>query len=418
MAFVSSLMDRPVVNMDGERVGTLKDIVASVRSEMRHPVISALIVRRRGGDLTIPMSNVAVLVAPAIVLTQRPAGLTHYEPQENDVYLVQDVLDKQIIDTDDMRVVRVNDLELVRVNGNFYVANVDIGGLGLLRRLGLAGLVEKIAGRFGRKMRPTAISWDNVELLPGDETMRLKVPSDKMADLHPADLAEILSDLSRAESSKLLETLDVKTLADTLEEVEPDFQASLVEQMSDDKVADVLEEMAPDEAADLLAELPNDRSQQILNLMEDEEAEDVRKLLTYPEDRAGGIMNTEYVAVQPDITAEQTIAVLRETAHEAETVFYVYVTDEEGRLIGVFSLRELILASPSTPVSQFMHKRVVSVNLLDTQSTVAQIVAKYNLLAVPVVDDQDRLHGIVTADDALDKIIPTAWKKRLPRLYR
>jgi magnesium transporter len=418
MAFVSTLMDKPVVNMDGERVGYLRDIIASIRPEIRHPVISALIVRRRGGDLTIPMSNVAVLVAPAIVLTQRPGGLTRYEPQENDVHLVQDVLDKQIIDTDDMRVVRVNDLELVRVNGNFYVANVDIGGLGLLRRLGLSGLVERMAGRLGRKMRPTVISWENVELLPGDETMRLKVPSDKMADLHPADLAEILSDLSRVESSKLLETLDVKTLADTLEEVEPDFQASLVEQMSDDKVADVLEEMAPDEAADLLAELPNDRSQQILNLMEDEEAEDVRKLLMYPEDRAGGIMNTEYVAVRPDITAEQTIAVLRETAREAETVFYVYVTDEEGRLIGVFSLRELILVSPSTPVSQFMHKRVVSVNLLDTQSAVAQVVAKYNLLAVPVVDDQDRLQGIVTADDALDKIIPTAWKKRLPHLYR
>jgi magnesium transporter len=418
MAFVSNLMDRPVVNIDGERVGTLKDIVASIRPELRHPVISALVVRQRNGDWTVPMSGVAVLASPAVVLTQHPAGPTSYKPEQNDVYLVQDVLDKQIIDTDDMRVVRVNDLELVRVNGSFYVANVDIGGLGLLRRLGLSGLVEKMAGRLGRKMRPTVISWENVELLPGDETMRLKVPSDTMADLHPADLAEIISDLSRLESSKLLETLDVKTLADTLEEVEPDFQASLVEQMSDDRVADLLEEMAPDEAADLLAELPDDRSEQILNLMQDEEAEDVRKLLAYPEDRAGGIMNTEYFAVQPDFTAEQVIATLREKAREAETVFYVYVADEEGRLIGVFSLRELILANPSTPVSQFMHKRVVSVNLLDTQSDVAQMVAKYNLLAVPVVDEHGRLHGIVTADDALDKIIPTAWKKRLPSLYR
>jgi Mg2+ transporter MgtE len=316
-------------------------------------------------------------------------------------------------------VVRVNDLELLRVNGNFYVANVDIGGLGLLRRLGLASLVEWMATRLGRKLPPNVISWDNVELLPGDATMRLKVPSDAMTDLHPADLAEIISALSRGESSKLLETLGVKTLADALEEVEPDFQASLLGQMPDDKAADVLEEMAPDEAADLLAELPDDRSQQLLDLMEDEDAEDVRRLLTYPEDRAGGIMTTEFIAVPPSLTAEQAIAVLRQTAaREAETVFYVYVTDEEERLVGVFSLRELIVTDPQTLVSQFMHKRIVSVNVLDMQSDIAQIVSKYNLLAVPVVDDQRRLLGIVTADDALDKIIPTTWKKRLPHLYR
>jgi Mg2+ transporter MgtE len=247
--------------------------------------------------------------------------------------------------------------------------------------------------------------------------MRLRVPGDKIADLHPADLAEILSDLSKAESGRLVESLDVKTLADALEEVEPDFQASLLEAMADEKVADVLEEMAPDEAADLLAELPEDRSQELLKLMEDEDAAEVRRLLTYPDDTAGGLMNTEFVTVPPHLTAEQTICMLRETANEAETIFYVYVTDSEGRLLGVFSLRELVLARPETPASELMERRVVTVNLLDRQDDVAQIVAKYNLLAVPVVDERGRMHGIVTADDALDKIIPTAWKKRLPRLH-
>ena len=418
MAYLSSLMDRPVVDMDGERLGLLKDVVVSLRPETRHPAVAAIVVRRGKGECLIPMSNVAALAAPAIVLNRLPGDLSAYVPQEDDVFLVQDVLDKQIIDTDDIRVVRVNDLELMRVNGNFYVANVDIGTLGLLRRLGLARPVEKLAVLLGRRMRTSVISWDNVELLPGDDAMRLKVSSRRMTDLHPADLAEIISDLSRGESSKLLETLSVKTLADALEEVEPDFQASLLEQMSDDKAADVLEEMAPDEAADLLAELPDDRSHQLLELMEHEDAEDVRKLLTYPEDRAGGIMTTEFIAVRPHLTAGQAIAVLRETAREAETVFYVYVTDEEERLVGVFSLRELILAAPETLISQLMHKRVVCVDLMDAQSQVAQIVSKYNLLAVPVVDEQHRLHGIVTSDDALDKIIPTTWKKRLPHLYR
>ncbi len=416
MAYMSELMGKPVVDVDGERIGRLEDLVATIRGEMPHPEVVALVVKRRGNDLIIPFGAVAVLIAPAIALKQRLAELTPYVPNGHDLFLARDVLDKQIIDIDGFRVVRVNDLDLARVNGHFYVANVDIGTLGLLRRLGLTRVAQRL-GRRGGAVAGGEISWDAVDLLPGDQPMRLKVPSDRIKDLHPADLAEILSDLGQTESAKLLETLDVKALADALEEVEPDFQASLVGTMSDDKVADVLEEMAPDEAADLLAELPDERSHEILNLMEREDAEDVRKLLAYPEDSAGGIMTTEFFSVHPDMTAEQIIAMLREKADEAETVFYVYVTDLADHLLGVFSLRQLVLAQPRTPVTDFMERRVISVSLHDSQESVAQAVAKYNLLAVPVVDDEGRLQGIVTADDALDKIIPTAWKKRLPRLY-
>jgi magnesium transporter len=151
--------------------------------------------------------------------------------------------------------------------------------------------------------------------------------------------------------------------------------------------------------------------------MEDDEAEDVRKLLAYPDDSAGGIMNTEFIAVPPHLTAEQVMSVLRETAEEAETIFYIYVTDNEDHLLGVFSLRELVFAHPLKSVYEFMEKRVITVNLEDSQDECAQVVSKYNLLAVPVVDKEKRLHGIVTADDALDRIIPTAWKKRMPRFY-
>ena len=418
MAYMSDLMGRLVADVDGEPVGHLEDLIASIRGEMPHPVIVALAVKRAGVLFLVPFPDVAVLLAPVIPLNKRLQEIAPYQPGEHDLYLARDVLDKQIIDTDGVRVVRVNDLELARVNGHFYVANVDIGGWGLLRRLGLAKPAQTLVGRFKREMPQGIISWDDVELLPGDQPMRLKVPGDKITELHPADLAEIISDLTRAESGKLLESLDVKTVADTLEEVEPEFQASLVETMPDEKVADVLEEMAPDEAADLLAELPQDRSQELLNLMEDEEAEDVRKLLTYPDNSAGGIMTTEFVAVGPNLTAEQVISILRESAREAENIFYIYVTDSEQHLMGVFSLKDLVLAKPDTPVTEFMHARVVSVNLLDSQDDAAQAVSKYNLVALPVVDDERRLHGIVTADDALDMMIPTAWKKRLPRLYR
>ena len=251
-----------------------------------------------------------------------------------------------------------------------------------------------------------------------DQSMQLRVPAEKLHELHPADLAEIVSDLNRLESGQLLDSLDVKHLADTLEEVEPEFQAELVEHMSDEKVADVLEEMEPDEAADLLGDLPKDRKEDLLALMEQDDADDVRKLLAYPEESAGGIMTTEYASIPPNLTAAEAIQVLRGMADEVETMFYVYVVDKEQHLIGTFSLNNLIFAPPGQMVSDFMTDRIISVNLTDDQETVAQVVSKYDLLAIPVVDDQNHLHGIVTADDALDKIIPTAWKKRLPRFYR
>jgi Mg2+ transporter MgtE len=283
--------------------------------------------------------------------------------------------------------------------------------------MGLSKPLEKFFNLFSKDPSKNYISWDNVELLTHDQFMRLKVPVEKLRDLHPADIAEIISDMNHAESGQLLENLDIEHLADALEEVEPDFQATLVESMSDEKVADVLEEMSPDEAADLLAELPKERSEDLLELMEDEEAEDVRLLLSYPEDSAGGMMTTDVATVRPGLTASKAIDALRSSGTEAESLFYVYVVDEQEHLLGVFSLSDLVLAKPNTPITDFMHTKIVTANVLEKQNTLAQIVAKYNLLTLPVVDDNNHLLGMVTADDALDKIIPTAWKKRLPRFF-
>jgi magnesium transporter len=417
MPYMSDLLGKPVADLEGNRIGYLDDLVAKIPREAHHPKVVALAVRRAGGPLLVPFSQVAVLVAPAIPLNVRLGEIVPYQPDERDIFLTRDVLDVQLIDTNGMRVVRVNDLELARVNSHFYVANVDVGTWGILRRMGLSRTAERLARLLRKKPKPSLVSWDDVEFIPGSHEIRLKTSGQGFSDLHPADLAEIISDLGRVEGGRFVEALDVKTLADALEEVEPDFQASLVEAMPDEKVADVLEEMSPDEAADLLAELPEERSAELLKLMQADEARDVRKLLAYPVDTAGGIMNTEYVTVRPTMTAAQVIAYLRETAEEDETIFYLYVTDDKNHLVGDFSLQDLVLAQPDTLVSDFMQKRAVSVKVGDSQEDVAQVVAKYNLFAVPVVDNENYLHGIVTADDALDKILPTAWKKRLPRLY-
>ena len=417
MAFVSELTGRPVTDVDGRRVGVLKDLVARPLGESSHPVINAVIVHGAGGDRAIPYPDLAALLSAAIPLRRPLDQIPPYEFHDADIRLVQDVMDKQILDTDGARVVRVNDIELVRVNGHVIVSNVDIGMQGILRRIGLARFGRWIANRLKLDTPAGTISWDFVETLTHDQSMRLKVPSSKLAELHPSDIAEIISDLNRGEHADLLQKLDLKQLADTLEEVEPDFQANLLEHFSDEKVADVLEEMSPDEATDLLAELPQERRQGLLRLMERDEADEVRELLKYGEDTAGGLMTTEYIAVAPDMTAAQTIEHLRKAGEDIELLYYVYVIDADGRLLGVFSLSDLIVAGPETPITQFMHKRVVTVDLQTKQDDIAQIISKYNLIAVPVVDAEDHMRGIVTADDALDKIIPTAWKKRLPHFF-
>lgn len=417
MPYVSQLISRPVADLDGEVIGSLSEIFAQKIGEISHPKIVAIEAKKGSKSICIPFDDIAALIAPAITLNKRKKEIRPYKPNENDLFLIRDVLDKQIIDTNGVRVVRVNDLELTRVENDFFIANVDTSSSGLLRRLGLSAISKRLPTKGKRSIESGNISWDDVELLSGDQPMRLKVPGDKLAELHPADLAEILSDLSRQEGRDILESLDLETLADTLEEVEPDFQVSLLEGMDNERVADVLEEMEPDEAADLLGELPEDRSQELLELMEDEEAQDVRKLLSYADDTAGGIMTTEYITIPPNITAEKAMVVLREQGEEAEVYYYIYVTDSAEHLLGVLSLRELVLAQPHTQISDIMVKRVVTVHLEDTQDDCAQAVAKYDLVAIPVVDDDKVLHGIVTADDAIDKIIPTAWKKRLPRLY-
>ncbi len=421
MAFIRHLIHKPVVDTEGEPVGTLTDIIASRLGAIPQPALRALSITRQQTSICVPIYDTTALDSATppqtIMLHHRLRDIPAYHPTEQDVRLARDVLDKQIIDINGVRVVRVSDIEVAKLNGHFYVVNVDVGGHGLMRRVRMSRAAREIAKWLGRPIPEGIIAWRDVEFLPGTHHIQLKVPGSKMAELHPADIAEIISQLNRAESGLVLQQLDVKTVADTLEEVEPEFQASLVESMPDEKVADVLQEMSPDAAADLLAELPEDRSEELLNLMAREDAEDVRELLKYPDDSAGGLMTTDYFTVSPHLTAAQVIDRLRQSANEVGAVSYIYVVDPEEKLIGVLSLQELVLAQPNAFVRDIMHRRFVHLSLLDSQEMAAKLIAKYSLTALPVLDAEGRLRGIVTADDALDKIIPTAWKKRLPRIH-
>jgi len=245
--------------------------------------------------------------------------------------------------------------------------------------------------------------------------MRVTVPRAKLALLHPADIADIVEEMTADERRKGFEQLDVETAAEALSEVEPEMQASIVSDLDEERAADILEEMAPDEAADLLQDLPEERRDELVDLMQKEEKEDVEELLTYPEDSAGGIMTTDFVALAAELTAAQAIDRLRELQPDPELTYYLYVVDSQGRLDGVISLRDLVVAKPEMKLSDVMDPHVLKVEATTPKEEVAALIAKYDLLALPVVDARHMLIGTVTVDDVVEIMLPRGWKKRSSR---
>src|SRR5581483_1997118 len=300
------------------------------------------------------------------------------------------------------------------------LVSVDISTPGLLRRLGLERPVNGLLKHLGHPLPPRVIAWQDIDPVEGGGSgVRLRVPREDLARLHPADIAVIVSQLDQYHAGEALNGLDAETAADAISEFDPELQQAVLEAMDQERAADILEEMDPDDAADILDEMDQERAEKLLELMEPDGAEEVRELLGYPEDSAGGIMTTDYFTMPPGITAEQALRRVREAGSETEDLdlHYVYVVDDEERLLGVVSLKQLVLADQAEVVADIMHREPFRVDLYTPQERVAQMIAKYNLLAIPVVDEGNRMRGIVTVDDAIDILLPTAWKKRLPRIF-
>jgi magnesium transporter len=416
MLYLSQAIGRPVRDRQSEPMGKLADLIVAVGD--RYPPVTGLVVQTDGRRIFLPWSSVESLDESGARLRSRTIDIGKFQQRPNEILLRTDLMDKQIVDIDGRKVVRVNDLRLDEVGGALHLVAVDVGGAGVLRRLGLEGPFRTLARNLRVPVPEKYIDWEDVDPVETSiASIKLRVPHGGLAELHPADLATIIDQLAPRDRAGVLASLDDEAAADAIEEMEPDTQVEVIEDLEPARAADILEEMSPDDAADLVADLSQTARDEILALMERDEAAEVEELLGYPEDTAGGIMTTEFVAVPAQLSAADTIDRLRELEPDAETIYYVYVTDEEGRLVGVLSLRDLIVARPDTPISEVMIDEPVAVGALADQDEVAEVVAHYNLLAVPVVDDGGRLVGIVTVDDAIDTVLPTAWKKRLPRLF-
>ena len=412
MLYLSQVLGRPIRDLEGESVATVKDVITRL-GEDDHPQITGIVARYRRRDFFVSRWRITEISEAGVRLNSDVLNLQPFERREGEVLLARNVLDKQLIDVDGKRVVRVNDVQLIEVAGAWRVTGADVSLQGLWRRLAPAGFM-------GTRKPVEVIDWADVGYLATDEaTVQLKSASGKLARLHPVEIARLAEALSYHHGSEVVGSLDDETAAETLEEMPAEQQARIIGDMDEERAADILEWMSPDEAADVLGDLPEEKAEELLGLMEGEEQADVAELLPYEDDTAGGLMTTEFVTLPRELTVGAAIARLREMAETPNMIYYLYVVEAEGswQLIGVIALRSLILADQSAPLAAVMRTEFQSAHPGEPAKEVAQRIAEYNLLALPVVDQAGDILGIITVDDAMEILLPKNWRQRLPRLF-
>lgn len=402
--FVSKLIGIPIVDKLQEHVGEVRDIILSLGEVF--PKVTGLLLRWPKGAVIL-MTEIELIGKQFVVTKAVKERIVYTKLREGEVRLVKDLMDKQIVDTEGARVIRVNDLKLAKVDQDVRLIAADVGFKGLLRRLGWLGFISFILGIFKKQVPDTLIGWDHVEQLKTDKAKGIiTVPKKHLSEMHPSDIASIISQVHSDEKTAIFTSLSEKTAAEALHELEPKIQALLLMTIDTKRALSILDKMPVDEVADVLGDLPSENAENFLRLMKAKKSDEARKLMKHADETAGGLMTTEFVVMSQDMTTQQAIENMREKAPEAETIYYIYFTDEAGKLIGVISLKDLIVTPPNTKIADVMEKELITVDPETDQRKVAAIISKYNLLAIPVVDKEDKLLGIITVDDVIDFILP------------
>jgi len=409
--FLSRILGKKIVGAEGKVLGRVYDLTAEFVEP--YPAVTGLVfsptLKKR--FLILPWKYVTDLDKEVAVAINAVSELSALVLQQGELLLREDLLDKQVVDTDGAKIRRVNDLQFLKTSHGLHLVHVDVGFRGLIRRVGLTKPFDAILqSLFDYKLPNQLISWKFVQPLHSPDLLRLNITQNRLGQIHPADLADILEDLDIRQRGAVFKALDVETAAEALEETDPKVQVSLINDLNTAEASDIIEEMSLSEAADLLGDLPKAKAEGILKEMEKEIADDVKELLTHPEREAGGMMTTSYLSFRPSTTVREALEKFRQEAEDIDLVYYVYVTDEEDLLLGVISLRDLILADSDKRLEEIMDDRVISVKLDDKDDTIAENFAKYAVTAIPVVDENDRMQGTILFKNLLDVVAPHLGK--------
>lgn len=401
--YLSELLGVKVYDTKGRRIGTLRDAALVPLIDPKR--IDRYLVGAGPGWLSIRYDQVETLETGGIHL--KDERLTPYHSDEYMLRMVRDLLDQQIIDAHGRKLVRVNDVTFTRSHENGHpvlnVLEIDIGVRSILRRV-LRGIVPAATVRkLQAKIAPNSISWDSCNILESDpqRRVRLNISNKLLENMHPADLADIVENLGHEDRQAIFSTMDNETAAELLSEVDPEMQTRIIESLNTEKAAEILDEMEPSEAADLLNELEEDRSEEILEEMEPEGKEEVEELLDFREDRAGGLMDTGYVSFPEEITVAEAMAELRNSEEDLEDIHDLFLVDSEDRLRYTVPLAKLFFAPGETKLKELATDQLLFVDSEEHQDRVAEMFDKYNLLSLPVVDEEEKLVGVITVDDVV-----------------
>ena len=407
MLYLSQMLGKPVVDSAGEKIGTISDLAISTGEVF--PRITSLAFQGPG---KVPFmiswrKYVDEFDDEGIKLSVDSPDIRFSYLQPDEVLLARDLMDRQIVDTQGLKVVRVNDLKLSKSGTQLRLLGAEVGIRGILRGLApwLERAVVSVANTIHKQIDARLIARNNMALLDRDlSEVQLSVTHKRLDELHPADVADILEQLDPQQRANVFKHLDESQATEAISEMEDEYQADFIEDLDDAKAANVLGNMDPDDAVDIVRDLSYEKAEALLRLMGVEDAAEIRRLLGYKDGTAGGMMTTQFVAVPETFTVRETIEVLRELPEEHPTVHYVYVLDEYDKLVGVLSLRTLVLTDDSKVMHDIMYTDLITASPDETEDDVAADVFKYDLPAMPVVDERGKLLGIVTTDDAWDAI--------------
>jgi flagellar motility protein MotE (MotC chaperone)/sporulation protein YlmC with PRC-barrel domain len=408
--YLSRIVGIKAYDSNGKYIGIVKDLLVESESSnltSGHPAVTGIKIKQNNQILYYSFQQFQIEKSNGkIKIIASQLNVLPEENINNDLSLVESVLDKQIVDLNGRKLVRVNDVRLVSLaNGTFAVA-VDIGTEGLLRRIGIAKPLKFGLSLVGSDIPGKFINWEDFEAIDfSNLNIKLSKTYKKLQTLHPSDLADIIEELGKKASADIFSSLNDEQAADVMEELEPETQVQILESLSIEKAADVLDKMPADEVADIFEGLEDEKIELLLNEMEEETSQEVRELLVYPDHTVGSIMSSEFMSFNLNMTIEEVLAELRRTKPESETLYNLFVTDENEVLLATFSIRDVVISSPDAMINQIMRPSPVHLRDYQKINEVAEIVSKYNLLAIPVVDNKNVLKGMVVIDDVIEDLI-------------
>jgi magnesium transporter len=401
MIYFSQIANSKIYDDREQFIGKVKELIVDNREGL-FPEIKGVIFLEEKQEKFISYECIESLGIGEVTLKKTNCWNLFHEEQ-SDILLSRDLMDRQIFDIDSIRVIRVNDLQLMKINDIFCLVAVDISFNALLRRLGLPLFPGS------KVLKSQLIDWQSIDFVKEDDSgLKLKITYEKLQRLHPADIANLIENLSLPDGSKIIRSLNADTAADVLAEIEPKYKDILLENLNTEDLTSMVEKMSTDEATDVIQDLSHHKKGRVIEQLNETRASIIAKLAAYDKDEAGSLMTTDYLFIHEGITVDEAIGEIRERSEQFENIYHIFVVDNEHLLKGIVSIRTLLFSDKKSKIDDIMSSVIAAVSPHTSYENLAKLLTKYNLLSIAIVNEEKKLMGVVTVDDIMRTLIPNA----------